>query len=449
MIGNRSPTFIEGIARLIRESGQSFDRHYTALCRSTPKLDRIPPLSHSPFADSVETAFAVADKAAGKVLLSVRERNQFWVVLPSGILPDLNAVNVSIPYLRFTTEGRAAILSARLAFATDGNVLTDFVTAQRFVIEFAPCVIVGRNAEGRATVHQLDPAGGPPPPEAVAEDAVAVADIGEVLDGLRRTRSSLDTVNSLLENPAALLVTDEQERCDLHERIAATRDHTLVGLERLGAALSCDPGQAPDAWRRDVSEALEATLEAMVSFGELGDCVRDDKREEMARLRVAVEGYLNTLDPLVNADECRKFSSCVNLVLLEERKTGLTSENSRLEQRLEVSYESLIASLQTLVGRGSSLPMIPYPMVEPAPGCEARLSLNMIHIVMAVRFGGLSLRLNLERHPRLFQNLQGWDESHPPTLHIVDRDRFIRLFLNRSRLPVGADDPAPLVEAAA
>ncbi len=73
------------------------------------------------------------------------------------------------------------------------------------------------------------------------------------------------------------------------------------------------------------------------------------------------------------------------------------------------------------MGKGSSLPLIPHPQAEPAEGYAAKFVLNMIHVIMVVRFGGLSIRLDSERYPRLFNELRGWDAAHPPRVHIIDR----------------------------
>jgi hypothetical protein len=182
--------------------------------------------------------------------------------------------------------------------------------------------------------------------------------------------------------------------------------------------------QSLDEWRAGVSKALNATIEAMVAFEDLSDHVRDEKRREMEALRQSIESYFATIDPKIDLEACRKFSTSVNELILEERKDTLQTKRVRLEKNIERSYDHIISSLQQSLGKGGSLPLIPHPFAEPAPGFTAKFVLNMIHVVMAVRFGGLSIKLDTERYPRLHGELRGWNPAHPPRLHVVDRRRY-------------------------
>jgi uncharacterized protein Yka (UPF0111/DUF47 family) len=67
----------------------------------------------------------------------------------------------------------------------------------------------------------------------------------------------------------------------LQGTIAATKDRALIGLGRLGEALSQGTSQPTEEWRENVHQALTETIEAMVSFEELADDLRDEKRQEL------------------------------------------------------------------------------------------------------------------------------------------------------------------------
>ncbi len=385
------------------------------------------------FSTSLDLVYADADAITETLTLTLRDGNQFWFVLPDGILPNNPEADVTIPYLRFTAEGRRSNMLTRMMFMRDNGVIREETTGKRMLMEFHPCILVGRNAEGKAMVQRVDdtnaappkPGAPPPKPKPPAEpEGTKIPDIGELLAGLQETRKSLDTIDTLLEAPDALLEQDEGKRKALQSTIAATKDKALIGLSELGDVLTRGAEQSLDEWRDGVSKALSATIEAMVSFDDMAEHLRDGKRREMEALRQSIESYFATIDPQKDFEACRKFSTGVNQVILNDRKGTLETKKAKLEINVERSYDHIISSMQQMLGKGSSMPLIPNPAAEPAEGYMTKFIFNMVHIVMAVRYGGLSIALDTERYPRLYGDLQGWNEDCPPRVHIVDRRRF-------------------------
>ncbi|MEI6558100.1 MAG: hypothetical protein WCO00_06805 [Rhodospirillaceae bacterium] len=389
------------------------------------------------FSSALDTVCADAESMTESLTLTIRDGNQFWFVLPDGILPNNPDADVSIPYMRFTAEGRRSNMLARMTFMRENGVVKDEATGKRLLIEFRPCILVGRSKEGHALVQQVEDLEGPAKPEgARAEKAkpeppkpppepegTKIPDIGELLAGLQQTRKSLETIDTLLEAPDALLEEDEGKRKALQDTIAATKDKALIGLGQLGDVLTRGGEQSLEEWREGVSKALAATIEAMVSFDDMAEHLREGKRREMETLRQSIEAYFATIDPKVDFEACRKFSTGVNQLILEERQETLELKRGRLEKNIERGYDYIIASMQQMLGKGASMPLIPHPSTEPAEGYMAKFVFNMVHIVMAVRYGGLSIALDTERYPRLYGELKGWNETRPPRVHIVDRRR--------------------------
>ena len=386
------------------------------------------------FSSALDVVMTDADAMTETLKLIIRDGNQFWFVLPDGILPNNPEADVTIPYLRFTVEGRRSNMLTRMVFMRDNGVIKDETTGKRMLMEFRPCLLVGRNKEGRAVVQKVDDldkppnlddaiieAPKPPPPE---PEGTKIPDIGELLAGLQDTRKSLETIDTLLEAPDALLEQDEAKRKELQNTIAATKDKALIGLGQLGEVLTRGSEQSLEEWREGISKALAATIEAMVSFDDMAEHLRDGKRREMEALRQSIESYFATIDPKSDFEKCRQFSSGVNKLILEDRKDTLEHKKVRLEKNVESGYDYIISSMQQMLGKGSSMPLIPNPAAEPAEGYMTKLVFNMVHIVMAVRFGGLSITLDTERYPRLYGDLKGWDVTKPPRVHIVDRRRF-------------------------
>ncbi len=395
------------------------------MSRKTAPESRGDPLA---FGTALDAACADAAEMKEGVVLSVTD-GQFWFVLPDGILRDNPSSGVTVSYLRFTAEGRRANMMARMVFMRENGALVDSAGGKRMLVEFQPCVVLSRNKEGRPTAQQVDDLDGPPkdlPPPPAEAEGTAVPDIGELLAGLQETRQSLATIDELLTEPDALLDEDVEKRAALQETIAATKDRALTGLGELGEVLARGAEQPLEEWRANVSAALGATIEAVVAFEDLAEHVREGKRQQLEALRASIDSYFATIDPRTDGEACRKFSKGINQLILEERKDSLTTKKALLEKNVERAYDHIIAALQQTLGKGSSLPLIPHPALVPASGFETKIVFNMIHIAMAVLFGGLSIRLETEGHPRLYNELRGWDETNPPRVHIVDRSRYAK-----------------------
>ena len=376
--------------------------------------------------------FSKADAIAGSAAFTIRDKNQFYFVLPDGVLPDDSGKDATIPYLRLSPEGQKSVMLTRLAFVRDQNILTDISMDQnRFLIEFSPIMIFLKNLQGQSLIKSL---GGTSPADLQkivstgTSSGTAIEDIGYLLEGIRRTRKSIDAINCLPDGPSALLTTNDDERKALRCRMEATRDETLISLERLGEAIHYKPEQTVDEWRQEIHNRLSTTIDSILALNQLSGASLDEKRNEMRTLQQSIEGYISHLDPVEDEKECKIFSSCFSQMILDEKKEALGAQLEGLETKMEVSYDALINAIQSMVGNSSAMPKIPYPVASPANGYLATLNLNMIHIVLAVRSGGLSMKLDLQEVPRLYRELNGWDDKNPPRLHIISRSRFAKLF---------------------
>lgn len=405
-----------------------------------PTADDSDPLS---FTSSLDMVCAEIEKIKGDLTLTVRDGNQFWFILPDGVLPNNPEAEVSISYIRFTAEGRQATMLTRMVFMRENGTILDSTTGRRLLLEFRPCVLVGRSKEGRGTLHYEEgfedrPADGagpaakpkaavatpeaPPPP--ASPEGPEVPDIGELLAGLQQTRKSLETIDTLLGAPDALLDDDEAKRQELRTTIAITKDRALIGLGELCDILARGSEQPAEEWRDSVSKTVATIIEAMVAFEDLGEHIREEKRRELEGLRQAIEGYFANIDPQRDSAACKKFSQGINTIILTERKQDLQVKKSRIQKNIEKSYDHVISVLQQSMPKGSSLALVPHPFVIPAEGYFAKIVMNMVHVAMVVRFGGFSIRLDTEDYPKLFTELRAWDKEHPPRLHIVDRRRY-------------------------
>ncbi|CAK0766981.1 hypothetical protein WCLP8_4000007 [uncultured Gammaproteobacteria bacterium] len=392
------------------------------------------PLSFSSTLDSVCTE---AERIKGELTLTVRDGNQFWFILPDGVLPNNPEAEVSISYIRFTAEGRQATMLTRMVFMRENGLVVDSASGKRILLEFRPCVLVGKSKEGKGTVHHDDqsgekPAGvavakpkpaAPSPPSAAAEGA-EVPDIGELLAKLQQTRKSVETIDALLADPGALLSEDEAKRLELEATIAQTKDRALIGLGELCDIMARGADQPAEQWRDSVSKSVATIIEAMVAFEDMGEHIQEGKRRELEGLRQAIEGYFATIDPQKDIAACKKFSQGINTIILTERKDTLNVVKRKIEKNVEKSYDQVISVLQQSMPKGSSVALVPHPFMVPAEGFYTKIVMNMIHVAMVVRFGGFSIVLDTGDYPKMFNELRAWDPIHPPRLHIVDRRRY-------------------------
>ena len=232
--------------------------------------------------------------------LSVRNVNEFWFVLPDGVLPSEPVLDHWMPYLRQEPEGRRACLLTRMAFNHNSGLLTDSETGAKIKVEFTPCLFISRRIDGRQAVKGIedewlsafDP---PAPPEA---ESPMIPDLGSLLSGLDETRKTLGTIETLLNDPSALLTDDDERRKTLQVTIVATKDRALIGLEKLGEVLSHGSTQPLDEWRECVHHALTETIDAMVSFEHLADDLRENKRRELEHLHKTVVAYFARMIPI-------------------------------------------------------------------------------------------------------------------------------------------------------
>jgi len=391
------------------------------------------------FSTSVDLVFRDAAEIRDNLTFRFQDGNQLWFILPDGVLPAHPEIDVSVPYLRFTAQGRRDCMLTRLIFMRNQGAVEDLASGLSLRLEFRPCTLVGRTSEGRSYSRRGDPLKPDQGPEGTtgaapgpAAGGTEVPDIGALLAGLEQTRASLGTIDTLLQTPDALLVEDDRQRHQLQQTLSTTRDQVLIGLGQVGELLSRRTDQPLEEWRLDLSKAISDTIEAMVTFEDMSPLVREEKRRELEALKNSIQSYFGSIDPETDYAACRRFSSGVNKLLLEDRRQTLAHKQANLTRSLSRSYDGIISTLQHLMPKGVELPLIPFPHVEPVAGAQGLVVLNMIHLVLALRFGGLSIRLETENHPRLGSLLTVGDGTTPPRLHIIDRRRFALLGTRRA-----------------
>ena len=365
--------------------------------------------------------------------LAIHDRNQFSFVLSDGALPREGDVERHISGMR-SKASRHAVLLVRTVFLHENiAVVSNNGKSERVLLEFQPCVIVGRNKVGMATVR-IDPI---PAPDGIPHDEVAqvvhdqndcelvIPDLGDLLAGLEQTTRSLELTETLLASPEMLTSSDDSVNNTLHHEIIASKDKVLSGLTALGNVLSqgacCN---SREEWLARVSAAVAATIEALVSFDDYSGHVRDDKLREMKALRAAIESYFGTIDPVADVEECEKFSRGINRLILDEHRDNIIKKKIKIEEGIEKTYGDIITMLQHALPKSTAISFLPLPIVRPAEGFYAKFVFNMVHVVMAVQNGGLAIRLDTDKHIRLHRDCKGWDEACPPRVHIIDRRNY-------------------------
>ncbi|MDR3515177.1 MAG: hypothetical protein P4M00_05130 [Azospirillaceae bacterium] len=366
-----------------------------------------------------------AEKAT--LTLTVHDQNQFWFVLSDGALPQGAERPRSVAAMR-EAANRQAVLLVRSVFLHNQAVIATGDKAKGPIrLEFQPHLLVSRKRDGTPglridTTLALGPGAGKPRPagDPDPEDTV-IPDIGALIAGLEQTTRSLGMTDLLIADPTGLTSADEAERDDLLHAIVATKDHVLTELAGLGAVLAQRNTGSRETWLTCISGAVSATLEAMIAFDDFADHVREDKINELNALRHAIEGYFYRLDPTTDAAACTAFSRGINTLILEEHRGSLTRNKVHIESRIEGTYSDIIATLQRVLATNSTISFLPRPFLSPAEGFYTKFVFNMLHMVMAVQNGGLSIRLETKAHNQLHRDFHGWNQIRPPCVHITDR----------------------------
>ena len=398
------------------------------------------------FSDSLEAAHLDCKRVQNALVFNIKNVNEFWFVLPDGVLPSAPVVDHWLPYLRQAPEGRRACLLTRMAFNHNGGIFTDSMTGVRIKVEFTPCLLISRGNDGRQQVKGLpdDWLSAFDPVVPTEPEGSLVPDLSTLLSGLEETRQTLETIETLLVDPSALLTDDEERRLSIQASVIATKDRALIGLEKLGEVLSHGATQPVDEWRECVQQALSDTIDAMVSFEHLADDLQENKKRELELLHRSIVTYFSHIDPSLNGEACEQFSKGINQIILKDRRQVHQDVHQQIEKKLESDYGHAITLIQNFLSKGASMPLIPFPTLESGAGCQARIVINMVHVAMAVRHCGLAIRLDAAKCKRVQDEFRGWDIVKPPRLFIVSNSNFEyyhRYLVNESELgPLSVDD---------
>ncbi|MEI6560246.1 MAG: hypothetical protein WCO00_17750 [Rhodospirillaceae bacterium] len=388
----------------VRSSGNEAPRPG---CGSLPANDSLAPASTA-------LLFSAVEALGHGIRLRVTDDNQLWFIVPGGVLPETAGADSRASGLSLTPAERRAILMLRLMFMRDrGLFLSD--TGQRFQLRFRPAVVIRRDSAGRTRAKRIDLCDD-------EEDRKRIDDPGAVLSGLVDVRRSLETVEALLNQPEALTDADPAKRMAARDAITSTGDPGLMSLGQVADAITRGATLPTDEAVAGISAALARTIEAMCRLDDLPPALREVKRQELTVFRRLIEEYLTTVHPREDNYEYRQFTICINSIFLGEQKGLLKSRLVRLEQSLASDFEGIIATMEGCLRGSSSLPLIPHPIIEEKGEAAPCVSLNMIHLMMAVRHHGLSIRLDTRAHTPLDKSLRGWSVGNPPRVHIVEAD---------------------------
>ena len=337
-----------------------------------------------------------AEKLAGSVTLTIPDPGHIWLTLPDGVL------------------------LVRQIFLKDG-FCTFNVGGRRILIEFQPAIIAGRAKDGRAFAR-TDSAlsisdAKPKPPE---PDPPDVPDTGKLLESLQNSTKTLEAIDELLADPAAISSKDAETRAAAHEKLAAAKDKALNGLGTLSSILAEGDNGDREAWLARVAEASSSMVEDMADLDGLPEEAKSAKLKALDELKQTVARYFASVDP--NSPVVQKFSAGIGALVLKERREVVQSKKDIIEKDLEEAYSALISVVQSAMPKGSNVSLLPLPRVEFAHGCWGKVVFNMTHLMMTVQNRGFHMRLDIDpRNKRVWNEFRAWEDRNPPQIHIVSQ----------------------------
>lgn len=385
----------------------------------------------------LDTIAADAERLSGALELSIPTPGQLWIILPDGALPGSSAGPCSLASMKLPDK-RHAVLLARQVFLKTGACAL-IAGNRRILLEFQPSIIAGRTKEGKAyartdTSLALTDSKREPEPE-------TLPDPGELLEGLQKSTKTLEAIDDLLTDPAAIASEDPETRAAVQDKLISAKDKALAGLGQLGAILAEGDGGDREAWMARVAEASSTMVEEMADLDGLPEEAKAGKLKALDDFKRTVARYFASVDP--NSPVVRKFSAGISELVLKERREVVQSKKSALEKDLEETYSALISLVQAAVPKGGGMSLLPLPRIEVSPGSWGRIVFNMCHLVMAVQHGGFHMRLDVDpRNRRAWDDCRPWEEKSPPQVHIVSRSMVERGRSPRRAAPAAAIDPS-------
>ena len=360
-----------------------------------------------------------AEKLAGSVTLTIPDPGHIWLTLPDGALPGSEGGPSTLASMKLP-EKRHAVLLVRQIFLKDG-FCTFNVGGRRILIEFQPAIIAGRAKDGRAFAR-TDSAlsisdAKPKPPE---PDPPDVPDTGKLLESLQNSTKTLEAIDELLADPAAISSKDAETRAAAHEKLAAAKDKALNGLGTLSSILAEGDNGDREAWLARVAEASSSMVEDMADLDGLPEEAKSAKLKALDELKQTVARYFASVDP--NSPVVQKFSAGIGALVLKERREVVQSKKDIIEKDLEEAYSALISVVQSAMPKGSNVSLLPLPRVEFAHGCWGKVVFNMTHLMMTVQNRGFHMRLDIDpRNKRVWNEFRAWEDRNPPQIHIVSQ----------------------------
>lgn len=109
----------------------------------------------TPFSACLNSACADAGRIRAALTLTVRDGNEFWFVLPDGVLPEAPDSENWSSFLHLDADARRACLLTRMAFEGQGRTMTDALTGMRFCWSSSPACWSAATAKAGAPSRAL------------------------------------------------------------------------------------------------------------------------------------------------------------------------------------------------------------------------------------------------------------------------------------------------------
>ena len=336
------------------------------------------------FTHILESALDDAEACAPGVVFAIRDGNQFWFVLPDGVLPE----DPPSAWGGFTDSHSCyAHLLARLLFERAGGEVCAYPMGARLLLDFDPLSLPSRprsvaaNSVGRW--GQCVP----------TSPSAPINDLGPLLTDLDQTRKTLKTIGALLADPARMGDREVQDA------MIASRDRALLKMAELSEVLLKNDTQSSDVWKDAVQQALTTALEAMVVLDEMDPEKKAGKQDELLLLQQRVQAYFGSAN---TQQACRALAAGINGLLLGCRKDQLEAHRDYVGQKVEKTYTDLMKAVGLALQNGVNLFELARPLLTPhcskagSLAAFARLRFSMAQILLAVQHGGLAMDMRME-----------------------------------------------------
>jgi len=346
--------------------------------------------------------------------------NQFYFVFPDRIINDSGTSRVFGCDPMDSNEIKACAL-ARLMFLRSDHRFVDRRNLRPLLVDFQ--ALPRQSALAFGCASSLESGFGDRPPGLAEPEAPQ--EIGVLFDLLGASQGALGVISNLIQDPMNLKDLEQAAGDEARQtRLRQLSGDFLRHLSAFSDTIAQSDRMPTELWRSAVRERLIDVIQSLTKTYELTGQEHQDKLSELEQFRSSIDEYLSLIDPVTDVEEIMKLGVCVNALVLDSRQSSLRRKIERTDDQIDHAFLAAEQEVLALIPRGAITPEVPRVLTRSVRGGELTLQLSFVHLMIAARLGGLSVRIDFSGARHLAPEYAGANLGHYPRLHLCSQTRF-------------------------